>query len=367
MKRSKKKQIYRMEQQDDLAISRKKYKKTINYNLFVFLKILGIILIPLFYFIYSPLLILCVGYYISLYFFAIMAERRMNVSLIKSNHIKIAKFDSALALIVIIIAFCGVAFSSTNKVKDSNFSNADSSQIYDYKHNNNMSGIRKNNIWKSIETTMTNLGTLLTGERSIFGEGSNNFGMGSPPEKFSDGNDTTSDREEMQLNIDDLPIEYLFSSSLSSVITILIFSISGIGVISLIVLQKKKNKFDNLMMEVLNDEVVLLTDAEIDKILMFGEEPSENENLDNDDADKKLENNINLNKNEKIINSLKDYEDSNEIVKNKSGDEESNQNSISNDINNNDTIQNETDIIKDDEILILDSNYKLDDDFNDKK
>ncbi len=294
MKRSKKKKQLRMEEQDAKGISRKKWNHTISLKLFVVLKLVCIISIPIVYFVYSPLLVLCMLCYIGLFFLAIMAERRINTSIIKSNHIKIPKLDSALALILVVVAIFGSIISGTSKTKESTFKNMPN---FKFSQNTNMDfGKIKRQSWlNSVATDLKTFGSILTGERSIFGDGKQEFGRIKAPENFVvDKNNIpempsgeTPDFSEMgeggfdmsnfpkRPNIDfsmkDVPVEYMFSSITTTVITVLIFSVSGCGLLSLIVLYIKKKKFERVINEVLLEEQVLLTDEEIEKLLDFGE------------------------------------------------------------------------------------------------
>ncbi len=289
MKRSKKKLQQKIEQQDVLGISRKKWNHTIPLEVFVALKFVCIILIPIVYFVYSPLLVVCMFAYVGLFFLSIMAERGMNKSVIKSNHIKIPKMDSALALIVIVIAFFGVCMGGTAKVKTPNFSNT--AQIGNFKEID-FGGIRKDSWWRDFKSSLTNFGSLLTGERSIFGSGKKDFGMMKPPADFiSDMGDIPNmpsngegrpSMPKFDFNIDDLPVEYMFSSIISTVNTAIIFSVSISGMISLFVLAYKCKKFNKLMKEVIVTENVFLTEQEIDKILDFGELVCEKQTNDDD-------------------------------------------------------------------------------------
>ena len=302
MKRSKTKKQQRMEEQDALGISRQKWKHTMSLKLFVILKFACIVSIPIVYFVYSPLLVVCMGFYVSLFFLSIMAERRVNISVIRSNHIKIPKFDSAIALIIIVISLFGIFLSGTNKVKQANFSE---SPRFEQISNINFKGIRKNSVLRTIKTKVKNFGSLLTGERSIFGDGKSEFGTKRPPSNFpTDKSDIPSDisgrfpsggssgtgdynredvfcedfdfsnrpqRHKFDFSMSDLPVEFMFSSIISTLNTILIFSTCGFGLLSLLALYLKIRKFNKRINEVLVETTVTLTDEEIDKILDFGE------------------------------------------------------------------------------------------------
>ncbi len=296
MKRSKQKKQLRMEEQDAKGISRKKWNHTISLRLFVILKLVCIVSIPVVYFVYSPLLILCMLCYVGLFFLAIMAERRINTSIIKSNHIKIPKLDSALALILIVVAIFGSVMSSTSKTKESNFKN-----VPNFKFEQNMemdfAKIKRQSWWNSVVSDLKTFGSILTGERSIFEGGKQEFGRTGPPKDFvidknnipekpigdmpegdfpgmGGGNFDMSNfpkRPNFEFSMNDVPVEYMFSSIATTIITVLIFSVSGCGLISLLVLYIKKRKFERVINEVILEEQVILTDEEIERLLDFGE------------------------------------------------------------------------------------------------
>jgi len=167
---AKERKIREMERQDAEGISRKKWDHTINPNLFFMLKLLCIVLIPIFYFVYSPVLILLMIFYVFLFFLAIMAERRMNTSVIKKNHIHIPKFDCAIALIVIIIALSGSFMSSSSKSKASMFSNLDSSEITEFVGERNFDGAKTTSFWNTVSKWFINFGSCLTGERNMISQ-----------------------------------------------------------------------------------------------------------------------------------------------------------------------------------------------------
>jgi hypothetical protein len=314
MKRSKKKQQKIIEKQDDAGISRKKWNHTINLNLFVILKLVCIVSIPIFYFVYSPVLVICLACYVLLFFLAIMTERRLNTSVIKSNHIKIPKFDSALALIVIVVAIFGTFLTSNTQTKQSTFGNMDSTQISSFVDSKDFSGAKSSAGWSSFLTSLKNFGSLLTGERSVFGSGSSQFGMENAPTDFKEKTEEMEnldiqnmpkmERQSISFSITDLPIKYLFSSILSTVNTALIFSVSIFGAISLIVVFYKKNKFETMINEVIVTDKIAVSDDEIDRILDFGVSVVHDEKEENLDkiAEKEIENEKNSSFQENLKN-----------------------------------------------------------------
>ncbi|MGD9901267.1 MAG: hypothetical protein AB7S44_01880 [Spirochaetales bacterium] len=278
MKNSKKKLIQQKELQDAKGLTRKKHKFNLNPKTFFIIKIVLIALVPIFYFVYSPLLFLIMLAWIGLFFLSNIAEKNMNKSFIKSRQIHISKFDSAIALIIIVISIVGVSMSGMNKVKEGSFAEMDQTTVHEFVMNDDMMGARQNNWWRSLVKKLTNLGSLLTGERSIF-TSAHNFGLVAPPDDFVPPTDMDmSDMPEMptrntEFNIDDVPIQYMFSSILSSVNSFLIFLVPSIGAISLLVVYKNKKRMDKEENEVIfEDKLLILSDEEIDRILSFGED-----------------------------------------------------------------------------------------------
>jgi len=127
------------------------------------MKIIGIVLIPITYFFFSTMLAFVMIYFIVLYFMAIGCEHSLNKSVIKSNHIKIPKYDSAIAMLLLCVSVFAWIFNvSTAPV--GRFTNTMSSQLL---------------------TSLKIIGSLLTGVRNIFSP-SPSFAFGSMdrPEGF---------------------------------------------------------------------------------------------------------------------------------------------------------------------------------------
>jgi hypothetical protein len=261
-KQKKAKKIRKLEAMDAKGLSRKKWKFTYSPQRFLKIKAIAIILIPIVYIVYSPLLVVVMFLYMSLFYFAIGTERSMNKSVIKSNHIKIPKYDSAIALLLVVIGFLGSIFGVSN----------------------GRIGRFSNTFWSKVSTSMTNFGSLLTGNRKLFGN-QRGFGFGTapkPPEGFvanaSEFSDTLKGappagggRPDFDVDISNIPIEFMFSQILSTVQTVLIFSVVGIGIFSLWMTYRKMKKFELEINEiVLDGDIEMITDDEIDKIISFG-------------------------------------------------------------------------------------------------
>ena len=301
--KTRRKRILEKERQDAEGISRKKWKFVISAKWFVIIKLSLIISIPILYFVYSPLLILVMLAYVGLFFLAIMAEHSINKSVIRSNHITISKFDSAVALIVIVIALAGSIMSSTSKSQPPSFEGMNRSEISQAFNDDGFEDLRVKMKWNRFLSGVKNFGSLLTGERSVFRVKKEfNFGMMEPPKDFVADKDSLPDfdfkdfdpskfgapPDGFEFSINDLPIKYVASSTLSTINTVLIFSVVGFGLLSLLLLWVKQKRFEAEMNEVVLDEaMMLLSDEELDKILSFGEDV-EAEEISKAEIDEKI-------------------------------------------------------------------------------
>ena len=259
----KRKQFKKKESQDARGISRKRYKLIIKPKTFFILKSIGIVMIPLTYFLYSPLLVIVMAYFILLFFAAIGCEHSLNKSVIKSNHIRIPKYDSAIALLLVSIALFGSIFHvSSGPV-----------------------GRFANTIGSKILQSLKNFGTLLTGERSILRRGIGFvFGTMDKPDGFIPNHDEFVERfgdmpaggppggrPTFELSMEDIPIEFMFSQILSTAATVLIFTVMAFGIISLVYTMKKIKKFNTDQNTIILDHsITMLSEDELDSIIDFG-------------------------------------------------------------------------------------------------
>ena len=297
---SKKKKIQQMEIQDAQGISRKKWKHTMNPNLFILIKFIIIALIPIFYFVYSPLLIFIFIAYVGLFFLARMAERSMNKSVIRSNHIHISKFDSGVALIVVIIALFGGLLSTTQKNVKSSFQGMPQTEFFQKRGDMDFSSFKRKSQWNQAKQKLISIGSLLTGERNLFKEEKTfNFTPAERPKDFItdksqipelpadfdpssmggfDGNFKPGGGrgKNFDFSFDDIPIDYVTSSTMSTISTVMIFSVAGLGLVSILAIYVKKRKFEREMSEVvIESKIEMLSDGELERILSFGEEIEE--------------------------------------------------------------------------------------------
>lgn len=265
-----KKKVKKLENLDAKGISRKKYKLVMSPKTFFIMKIVGIISVPVIYFVYSPLLVVSMLYFIGLFFAAIGLEHSLNKSVIRSNHIKIPKYDSAIALVLTCVAFFGTVFNTAGtKV-----------------------GMMANTVNMTLTKSLNNFGTLLTGVRSVFSSNRQfNFGSMERPEGFIADREGMMDRFEgmerppqgnfegfsgrpmrMEIDMDNIPVEFMFTQLLSTIATVLLVSVVVFSIISLYFTYKKMKRFEQQQDEVIVDgDIIILNDEEILRILDFGE------------------------------------------------------------------------------------------------
>lgn len=263
-KKRNEKKIKKMEKEDSKGISRKKIKNAMRPELFLSLKVISIVSILLLYIIYSPLLIIGILFTVSIMFFAHKAENYINHSYIKSNHIKIPKIDSVIAIIVIIITIASACLSAGNSPKHS-----------------------QDSVLMDIKMTFENIGSCLTGRRSIIPHHhAMNFGSADIPTDLP-----SQGGERGPMNMEDLPLEAVFSMMLSSVNSVLIFLVPVTGLITLIAYFIKRHKFDEKMNELITDTYKELSDDDYERIFSFGILRDENGNKillnDIDDSENK--------------------------------------------------------------------------------
>lgn len=252
--------IKRMEYQDKLGISRKHVKGTMRPELFITLKIISIVSIPVVYIIYSPLLIVCIIFSIVLYVYASMTERYINKTYIKKNHVKILKIDSVIAVILLIITIFGTLNGMNGKVRVARM---------------NMSSM----YWMRFE----NFGSCLTGTRSIFRDVKMMmFSISGKMPDFQGGQmirgGNFQGRVKIASGLQDLPLEMIFSTIISSINTVLLVLLPLTSLLSLWLFKNRHRRFEKYMNEAISDNFEPMSDEEITRLLMFGLEPIEEAN-----------------------------------------------------------------------------------------
>lgn len=238
--KTQKNKLKKLESEDKKGISRRHISNTLNPHVFFILKLISIISTPIIYFVYSPLLIVSILFSASLFIFAIMTERYMNKSYVKENHIKIPKFDSVFAIVVIVIACAGSLINLNNKNRTST------------------------DTWMEIKMNIENTCSLQTGNRNVFRKLTFAFGSKEMPTNLPPRGEGHGPRE---VSMDDMPIELVFSMMLSSINTVLIFLVPLASGLSLLVFRKRKNRFELKMDEIVSDNGFITDEEEINRIL----------------------------------------------------------------------------------------------------
>jgi hypothetical protein len=257
MKNSKKKQIKKMEWEDDQGILRKKKTNVMSIKTYKILKLISIALIPISYFIYSPLLLpVCIAYF-ALFFVAKSIERGTNKSLKKEYYISIAKFDSVFAFVAIIIAVVGLVLSlSTTSMKGGMFEGKSDEEISAEMEERGMDEDKieemiermgERNIGNSmLAKQVKNVCSMLTGERVFFtsygNTGMGGGGGGKRPTMnlgIQDGSTISALPEGGTMDFaKDIPFSMIFSNIASSVNTVVIFLIPLSGLLCVYMLKK---------------------------------------------------------------------------------------------------------------------------------
>ncbi len=247
MNRSKKKEIHRKEVEDDLGISRKKKVAfTIPPKVYYIVKLVLIVLIPVIYLLYSPLLIAIILLYFALIFVTNLMEKQLNHGLRKSLQISLSKIDSILCIIVVIITLAStlVSMVSTTERK-SPFEGMDSEQMEEFVEDLDFDSADFK--WMQVKNKIKDFGTLLTGTRVLFEEEQTfrgGFGGGRPsgftppsgdfelPENFTPPSGDFSPPD-MNSMLGNMPFSMMFESIIKAVNTGLLFIICICGIVSL--------------------------------------------------------------------------------------------------------------------------------------
>ena len=123
----------------------------------------------------------------------------------------------------------------------------------------------QDNFISSYKITLSNLGSCYTGKRG------HNLGMGfSPKEPPKNLPPMMAKPEKFKMDMDDLPVEVLFSIITSSLNTVLIFLIPISGALNLFIYYKKKKRFNHVMNEKISNKIPEIPDEEFERIFLFG-------------------------------------------------------------------------------------------------
>ncbi|MFA5006679.1 MAG: hypothetical protein WC509_04350 [Candidatus Izemoplasmatales bacterium] len=252
------------ERLDAAGISRRKFRLVISPKAFFVMKGVGILLIPIAYFVYSPLLALVMAYFVALFFAAIGCEHALNKSVIRSNHVKIPKADSAVALLLLSASL----FASASGIRSGGV------------------GRFANTLSRKIASALTDFGSLQTGMRTVFSAVRDfRFGAMERPEGFIPNKEAFMDRigsmppggmpggiPDFEVSIDAIPIEFMFSQVFSTVATVLIAIVAVLAAASLFTTVRKIRRFEQDQSETIVDgEIRMLSDEELAHVFAFGE------------------------------------------------------------------------------------------------
>ena len=227
MKNSQKDLIRRMQKQDALGISRKKREYLhIDRRLYRTVKIAFAVLIPVMFFLYSPLLILVVlAYFVTVCIFNANAEKEMNENYRSDCHVRMPRCDLIVAGIVLGVTVVGIVLSEIlSRSAGGMLGSFSDEELEDFigsgKFPGGMSGT-----WFKVRESLTDLGSLMTGERSLFF--SFRIGMQPPPGGFGGGGGMPD------ISLSDLPLSFVFSTLFSVLNSIFVFAVAGLALLSL--------------------------------------------------------------------------------------------------------------------------------------
>lgn len=227
------------------------------------LKIACVAAVPLLYFVYSPLLIVPMLVYIALFYLGLGVEREINRNVIRSNRIRLLRIDSVLALIVVVIAVAGTVVSANSKIRPGGFAHMDDEIMQDLIGDADFAAARRRSAWIGFTQKVADFGSLLTGRRSVF-SGMRRFATVDPPENFGPPPGEMPD-------FGDMPFDYVISSVLSSINTVLVFGTAAAGLLSLLVYRRRKKFAERYISQVIPDtSMANFTDEQLEKILFYG-------------------------------------------------------------------------------------------------
>lgn len=227
MKNSQKDLIRRMQKQDALGISRKKREYLhIDRRLYRTVKIAFAVLIPVMFFLYSLLLILVMlAYFVTVCIFNVNAEKEMNENYRSDCHVKMPRYDLIVTGIVLGVTVVGIVLSEIlSRSAGGMLGGFSDDELEDFigsgKFPGGMSGA-----WFRVREILTDLGSLMTGERSLFF--SFRIGMQPPPGGFDGGGGMPD------ISLSDLPLSFVFSTLFSVLNSIFVFAVAVLALFSL--------------------------------------------------------------------------------------------------------------------------------------
>lgn len=247
MKNSDRKRIRRMEIEDDLGIKRTKKKKFVMpIKAYKILKLCLIALIPVVYFLCSPLLLVVVLAYIALLFVTNAMEKDYNRGLKKELRTSFPKTDSILCVLLAVISVVCVCVSGVStSQKKSMFEGMTEAQIEETVDMPEFS--RSDMVWRRIGNSLKSVATLSTGTRYLF-ESERSFGGGrgpdggmegfEPPEGFSPPSGSAGEAPDMNEMLQNMPFSMVFESIIKAINTGMLAIVCVVGLASLRKLKK---------------------------------------------------------------------------------------------------------------------------------
>ena len=230
MKNSKKDAIRRMQKQDALGIKRRKKNYIhIDRHVYRIFKIVSAVVIPVLFFLYSPALIAAVVAYAAVVcVFNVNAEREMNDNYRADCCVKMPRYDVAVAALIVALTVVGLIVSQClSKNVGGMLDDFSSEELEDFMDGGklpfNFSGG-----WFKVREILIDLGSLMTGERSLFS--SLTIGMQAPPD-FGGGGGGGMPMPEISLT--DLPLSFVFSTLFSTLNSIFVFAVAALALLSL--------------------------------------------------------------------------------------------------------------------------------------
>ena len=235
MKNSKKDTLRRMQKEDALGISRRRKSYLhIDRRVYRTFKIVMAIALPVLFFLYSPALIAAtVVYIVVVCIFNANAEREMNDNYRPDCHVKMPKYDVAAAVAVTALTIIGVVLSQClSKNAGGMLGGFSTDELADFLGSGKFP-VDFPGGWFAIREVLVDLGSLMTGERSLFS--SFRIGMQAPPSMPGGGGfgGAPGGGAMPEISLSDLPLSFVFSTLFSVLNSILLFSVAALALLSL--------------------------------------------------------------------------------------------------------------------------------------
>lgn len=229
MKNSKKDAIRRMQKQDALGIKRRKKNYIhIDRHVYKIFKIASAVVIPVLFFLYSPVLIAAVVAYVAtVCVFNINAEREMNDNYRSDCCVNMPRYDVVVAGLAVVLTVAGLIVSECFSKNVGGMLNDFSSEELEDFMDGGVLPVNFSGDWFRAREILVNLGSLMTGERSLFS--SLRIGMQAPP-GFGGGGGGMPMPE---ISIADLPLSFVFSTLFSTLNSIIVFAVAVLALLSL--------------------------------------------------------------------------------------------------------------------------------------